>query len=122
MNAAPSSPHRPLALLLSMAHTRLELAALDFEANIADSVTAAGMGVAALVLALIGFAFAGLVLIAFFWDTHRLIATAATTGGYFALALFLAFFARRRWKSRRPAFAAVLHEMARDREALRGGP
>ena len=42
MNDSTTHEFRPIALLASMAHTRLELAALDVEAHVADSVGASG--------------------------------------------------------------------------------
>lgn len=112
--------HGPVALLAAMAHTRLELAALDVEAHVADTVRAMAIGFASLVAALIALAFVGVSVIAYFWDTHRLVAAASTTGGYLVLALLLLVRARGRWQTRRPAFAAVLRELERDRDALRG--
>jgi uncharacterized membrane protein YqjE len=110
----------PFALLASMMHTRLELAALDLETHLADTAAAMATGFAALVAALTAFAFVGITVIAIFWDTHRLLVTALTTAAYILLALLLLARARARWKSRRPAFAAVLRELERDRDALRG--
>lgn len=115
-------PHGPLSLLAAMAHTRLELAAIDVEAHVADTVRAMAIGFASLVAALIALAFIGISVIAYYWDTHRLAATAATTGGYLLLALLLLARARGRWHARRPAFAAVLRELERDRDALRDLP
>lgn len=112
--------HGPVALLASMVHTRLELAALDVEAHVADTVRAMAIGFASLVAALIALAFVGVSVIAFYWDTHRLAAAASTTGGYLVLALLLLVRARGRWQARRPALAAVLRELERDRDALRG--
>ena len=113
---------RPIALLTSMAHTRLELAAMDIEANVADSVQAGIMGLAALLLTLIASGFAGVAVIAIFWDSHRILAASLTTSTYLVLAAIFAVAARARWKARRPAFEAVLHELARDRDALRDRP
>ena len=110
----------PGSLLTSMARTRLELAALDVEAHVASTVGALAVGAAALLIALIGAAFIGLAVIVYFWDTQRLLATGIVTAGYLALALSLAVAARARWRSRPPAFAAVMRELERDRDALRG--
>jgi len=107
------------SLLSSMARTRFELAALDLEAHVAATLAAIASGVVALVLALVAFGFVGIAIIAIFWDTHRVIATVATTSGYVILALSVAAIARARWKSRPPAFDGTLHELALDREALR---
>lgn len=121
LHTAAAPGHGPAALLASMAHTRLELAAIDLEAHVAASVGALLAGLAALVIALIGFAFVGVTVIAIFWDSHRMAAAIGTTIGYVCVAAALGWAARARWNSRPPAFAAVLHELERDREALRAG-
>jgi uncharacterized membrane protein YqjE len=123
MSALPEAPVREqgsLELLSSMARTRLELATLDLEAHVAATVGAMASGFAALVLALVAFAFVGIALIAIFWDTHRVIATVSTTLGYCVVALGVAAHARALWRSRPPALEGTLHELALDREALRG--
>ncbi len=113
------SPQGPLSLVASMAHTRLELASIDLQRHIAATLAALLMGLAAFVLALIAFAFIGVAVIAFFWDTHRVVATVATTLSYAGLATAMTWYARARWRARPPAFAAVLRELELDAEALR---
>lgn len=123
MSAVPEAPAHEqgsLELLSSMAHTRLELAALDLEAHFAATAGAVASGFAALVLALVAFAFLGIAIIAIFWDSHRVLATVCTTLGYCAVALGVAAHARARWRSRPPALEGTLRELALDREALRG--
>ena len=85
MNAATDQPapeQGSLDLLSSMARTRLELAALDIEAHVTATLSAIASGVVALVLALVAFGFVGIAIVAIFWDTHRVLATLATTAGY----------------------------------------
>lgn len=108
------------SLLASMTHTRLELAALDIEAHVAATLKAIATGVVALVLGLIALGFVGIAVIALFWDTHRVVATLATTFGYITLAGAMALTARARWNSRPPALAATLEELKLDREAFKG--
>jgi uncharacterized membrane protein YqjE len=123
MNATPDTvpaPQGSLDLLSAMARTRFELAALDFEAHVSATLAAIASGVVALVLALVAFGFVGVAVIALFWDSHRVIATLATTLAYLSLASGVAAYASARWKSRPPAFDGMLRELALDREALRG--
>jgi uncharacterized membrane protein YqjE len=110
----------PGSLLSSMARTRLELALLDLETHVGRTVGALALGFAALVIVLIAAGFIGLTVIVYFWDTHRLIAAVLVTSSYLALAAAFAATARSRWLSRPPAFAAVLRELERDRDSLRG--
>ena len=108
-----------LDLLAAMASTRLELAATDLEEHLGATAASAGYAVAAFVVALIALAFAGVVVIAVFWDTHRIVASVATLLGYVLVAFAFAARARSRWRARPPAFAATLRELELDREAVR---
>src|SRR4051812_7226516 len=76
MNSTPQEQHAagPAALLAAMVHTRLELAAIDLESHVAATAGALLIGVTAMVVALVAFAFAGVAVIAIFWETHRLAA------------------------------------------------
>ena len=109
MNAQRETPsrHGVLPLLMSMFGTRLELAALDVEE------LAQAMGTSLMT------AFVAVVLvIAFFWDTHRVAAAAAITLCYAILAAFVALRAREHWISRPAAFAGTLRELELDGEAF----
>ena len=114
-----SSDEGMLDLLAAMASTRLELAASDLEDHLGATATAVGYAIAAFILALIALAFAGVVIIAIFWDTHRVVASLATLAGYVVIALAFVGRARARWRARPPAFAATLRELELDREAVR---
>ncbi len=112
----------PLSVVVSMARTRLELAATDLEAHVAATLAALAVGIVALVSGLIAFGFVGIAVIALFWDSHRVAATLATTAAYITLALVFLALARSRWKARPAPFDATLRELELDREALRVHP
>lgn len=120
MNAEPTTHSGPavLPLLMSMLGTRLELAAIDLEDLGQAVVTSFMTAFVAVVLGLIAFAFAGVAVIVFFWDTHRIAAAAGTTLCYTMLATFVALRARARWLSRPAAFAGTLRELELDGEAF----
>ncbi|MEO8018845.1 MAG: phage holin family protein [Pseudomonadota bacterium] len=123
MNAAThaASPEQGLgSLLVSMAGTRLELAALDLQANLERTFASLMVSFVAVVIALIAFAFIGVAVIVIYWDTHRVLAAVATTAGYLALAVVFGSYARALWNSRPAVFAAALRQLELDREALRG--
>lgn len=122
MNMQPDAETQPaiLPILLSMLGTRMELAATDAEAHLQAVFTSLMTAFAAVVLGLIGFAFVGIAVIVFFWETHRVSAAVGVMLGYVALATALAFHARSRWRTRPSAFAATLRELALDAEAFRG--
>ena len=108
-----------LDLLAAMAATRLELAATDLEAHLGATAASVGLAIAAFVMALVALTFAGVVVIAIFWDTHRVVASVAALCGYVLIALACVTSARARWRSRPPAFEATLRELELDREAIR---
>jgi uncharacterized membrane protein YqjE len=116
----PTSSRRdPLTLLTAMARTRLELASLDVQAHLTATFASFAFGFAAVVVALIALAFAGIAVIAAFWDLHRVLAAALVTAAYLIAAWLLGLRARAAWRSRPDPLAAMLHEIELDREAVR---
>jgi uncharacterized membrane protein YqjE len=109
----------PLTLLMSMLGTRLELAAIDVEAHMRGTLVALMTAFVAVVLGLIAFAFIGIGVIVFFWETHRVAAATAVTLAYVVLAAMSASLARAKWNARPAPLAATIHEIGLDREALR---
>ena len=104
--------------LLGLGRTRLELAAVEFEearARAAERlvlVLVAGLCFALAVLA------ASLLVVALFWDTHRIAALCALTIVYALLGLVALWRIALQRKTEKPAFAATLAELERDREWL----
>jgi uncharacterized membrane protein YqjE len=122
MNDQPQPPRYargPASLLAAMVHTRLELATMDMEAYVAGTLASMGLAFAALVLGLVAFAFVGIAVIAVFWDTHRVIATVATTAVYLLIALTVALIARSRWRGRPRPHESTQGEIELDRDAVR---
>jgi uncharacterized membrane protein YqjE len=114
-----SSRRDPLALLAAMARTRLELVSLDVQAHLTATFRSFAFGFAALIVALIALAFAGIAVIAAFWDSHRVLAAALVMLAYLLVAGLLGLRARAAWQSRPEPLAAMLHEIELDREAVR---
>ena len=112
--------HGILPLLMSMAGTRLELAAIDIESHAQATLTALMMAFASVLFGLIAFAFIGVAVIVFFWETHRVAAAVGVMLAYVAFAAVLAFRARSRWKTRPAALAATMHQLDLDTQAFRG--
>jgi uncharacterized membrane protein YqjE len=115
----PRYARGPASLLTAMLHTRLELATMDVEAYVAGTIASMGLAFAALVLGLVAVAFIGVAVIAVFWDTHRVIATLATTTAYVLIALTVALVARSRWRARPRPLESTLNELELDRDAVR---
>ena len=121
MKSSIEEPQRGvLPLLISMVGTRLELAAIDVEAHAQKTFAALMMAFAAVVLALIAFAFIGVAVIVYFWETHRVAAATGVMLGYVAFAAVFAFAARSGWRTRPAALAATMHELELDAQAFRG--
>lgn len=111
---------RIFATLVTLLHTRLELATVEFEDEVRRFAeilawTLAGVlagGFAVLLLALT-------VVIAF-WDGHRLLAASLVTLAFVAMALAAALVVRRKIRDRPPLLAATIAELKRDAQAIEG--
>ncbi len=108
------------ATLLELIGTRAELAVVELREHgqrRSEELVLLLVGSLFLFLAIL---FASLLVVTFFWDTHRL----AAVGGIALLDLGMAAFAFARLREWRrtspPAFEATLRELAADRELLRG--
>lgn len=115
----PVSKHGIAPLLMSMIGTRLELAAIDVESHLQATLASLLAAFVAVVLALIAFAFIGVAVIVYFWDTHRVAAAVGALLAYVAFAAIVAAVARSVWKARPAPLAATMHELELDREAFR---
>jgi uncharacterized membrane protein YqjE len=106
------------AALLGLGRTRLELAALEFEEVRARTAE----NLALLLVAAISLAFtilaASMLVVAYFWDTHRIESLVALTAAYALIALFAMWRLAARRRADTPAFAATLAELERDRARL----
>lgn len=107
-----------VATLVAMAHTRVELFGTELEEEIRRVVVLLLGGVLVLALASLALVFSGLVVIAAYWDTHRLAATVGVAIGFIVLAAvsYLAVRARTRRQSR--LLSSTLDELERDLELL----
>jgi uncharacterized membrane protein YqjE len=125
----PEAPGRPagglfdslralLATLVAMAHTRVELFGTEIEEEVRRVIELLLGGLVVLALASLALLFAGLVVVAAYWDTHRLAATVGVAIGFTVLAVasYLAVRARTRRRSR--VLASTLDELERDLELL----
>jgi uncharacterized membrane protein YqjE len=106
------------ASLLGLAHTRLELVAVEF-----DEVRERTIAQLVLLLAVIlSFAFALLaastLVVVFFWDTHPIAALCAVALAYLLIGLFALWRLSVRSQADAPPFAATLAEFERDRAWL----
>ncbi len=107
------------ATLVAVFHTRLELLVTEIEeerVRLLDLLLWAAaalfcLGVAVLLLVLL--------LIAVFWDTHRIAVIATLVAVFLAAGICIAAGARNRMHARSRLFSASLDELARDKDQLR---
>jgi uncharacterized membrane protein YqjE len=107
-----------LATIAGLAHTRVELLTTEVQEEIHRVGEIMVWSLVAVLAAGIGLFLAALVVIFLFWDTHRLYASAAVTGAFFAIALVAALTLRAKVRSRPKLLEATLAELAKDREQL----
>ncbi len=116
-----SSLRRFAATLVEAFRTRLQLASVELEEEVRSLLTAAAWVLAALFLLALGVLLGVLLVVAAFWDTHRLLVLGLLAGGFLSGgALILAVLAHRA-RNRPPFLSATLGELAKDRDVLRGG-
>ena len=125
----PDAPGRPaaglfdslrtlLATLVAMAQTRVELFGTEIEEEVRRVIVLLLGSVAVLALASLALLFSGLVVIAAYWDTHRVAAAVCVALFFSALSIaaYLAVRARTRRRSR--LLSSTLDELERDLELL----
>ena len=108
-----------LADLISLGQTRFELFSVELREELARLGTLLLGGLAVLVLALLGVAFAALALIIAVDAEHRLLAACLVAAGFIAAAALLGWTVLRFARAKRRAFGATLAELARDYEAIK---
>ena len=106
------------ATLVAIAHTRLELLSTDLEEHREQLFSLLVLTLAALFFIGIGVVLATIVLVAAFWDTHRLLVLGSLAGFYLAAGLAAWAFARHKARTKPRLFAASLAELLKDRQQL----
>jgi uncharacterized membrane protein YqjE len=107
-----------LATLAAMAHTRVELFGTEIEQELHRIVALVVGGMVVLALSSLALLFCALVLIAIFWDTHRLAAVVLVAAGFSALALVSFGVVRARTRRQSRLLASTLGELERDLQQL----
>jgi uncharacterized membrane protein YqjE len=107
-----------MATAIGIAQTRLELLSTELQQEVHRAAEILVWTLVALLAALIGLFMLALVIIFIFWDTHRIVASLAVTGGLVLIALTAALILRAKVRSRPRLFDATLTELAKDRASL----
>ena len=107
-----------IATLVAMAHTRIELFGTEVEEELQRVLALAAGAVIVLVLATLALLFSGLVVIAAYWDTHRMAAAVCVAIGFSTLAVVSYFVVRKQTRRRSRLLSATLAELEHDLEKL----
>ena len=118
---APLASLRSLgAAFVALLGTRAELAVVELREEGERRKDQVVVALAAAIFALLALVCATLLVVVFFWDTHRLAALGGVTILHAALGAWAIATLRGMARSAPPPFAATLAELARDREMLGG--
>jgi len=109
------------ASLVGIVHTRLALLSNDL-AEERTRLTACWVGILlALFCVGVGVVLLAVLIVAAFWDTHRLLALGGLSGVFLAAGLGAGAFTLHRNRARPRPFEASLAELAKDRQQLTSG-
>ena len=106
------------ATLVAMAQTRLELLSTDLEEEREHFFSLLVLSLATLFFLGVGMVLAAILLVAVFWDTHRLLVLGSLAGLFLAAGLAAWLFAKNKTKRKPRLFAASLSELLKDRQQL----
>lgn len=115
-----ASLRRALATLLTLVHTRLELAAVELEQQIEHAAGVLLWSIAAIFFGGLSVLVLALTIVIAFWDEHRLLAASLVTLGLALASLIATLVVRARLRNRPRFLAATAAELRADSAALRG--
>ena len=108
--------------LVAIAHTRLELLSTDLEEEREHLLSLLALSLAALFCLGVGVLLATILLVATFWDTHRLLVLGSLAGFFLAAGMAAFGFAMHKARTKPRLFAASLLELFKDRQQLESRP
>lgn len=106
--------------LLAMLQTRVELLTTEISEDVERGVRILLWGLVAVLAAVLALLLAGVTVIVYFWETHRIAAALGVTGAFLLLAAVAAALARARLHEKPRLLDATRTELMRDVSALRG--
>lgn len=104
--------------LVAIAHTRLDLLSTDLEEEREHLLSLMLLALTALFCLVVGVVLATILLVAAFWETHRLLVIGLLAGSFLAGGGGLVAFAVHKAKAKPRLFAASLMELLKDRQQL----
>ena len=111
---------RILLMVVTLAHTRLELATVEIEEEARRLTGVLLWAVAGVLCAGFGVLLLALTVVIAFWEGHRLLASVLVTFAFFGVAVAAGIVVRRRLRERPRLLAATIGELKRDARALQG--
>jgi uncharacterized membrane protein YqjE len=106
------------ATLVATAHTRLDLLSTDLEEGRAHMLSLLVLVLVALFCLGVGVVLAAILLVAAFWDTHRLLVLGSLAGFFLAASMAAGAYAMHKTRTKPRLFAASLTELLKDRQQL----
>jgi uncharacterized membrane protein YqjE len=105
--------------LLATAQTRVELLTTELSEDVERGIRILLWGFVALLAGILGALLAGITLILYFWDTHRLGAAVGVTLAFLLLAVVAGWVSRERLREKPRLLDATRSELRQDVETLR---
>ena len=105
--------------LLAVVQTRVELLTTEISEDVERGVRILLWGLVAVLAAVLGLLLAGITLIIYYWDTHRVTAAVGVTIAFMVLSAVAAWVARARLHEKPKLLDATRTELRRDVAALR---
>ena len=113
------SATRLCGTLLAMLQTRVELLTTEISEDVERGVRILLWGLVAMLAAVLSLLLAGITLIVYYWDTHRMGAAIGVTAAFLVLSAVAAWIARARLHEKPRLLDASRTELRRDVAALR---
>jgi uncharacterized membrane protein YqjE len=107
--------------LISIVHTRLELLSTDIAEERDHFTTLLVLVLVALFCLGFGAVLLAMLIVAVFWDSHRLVALGGLTGFFLIAGAAVGWIAMHKVRTRPRLFAASLAELSKDRQHLTSG-
>lgn len=106
------------ATLVAIVHTRLDLLSTDLEEDRQYLLSLLVLSLLVLFFLGVGLLLATLLLVAFYWDTHRLLVLGTLAGGFITIGLCTFGFALHKMRTKPRLFTASLLELFKDHQQL----
>ena len=108
--------------LVGIVHTRLELLSVDITEEREHHTSMLVLGLVALFCFGVGIVLLSILIVAAFWESHRLVALGGLAGLFLATGAGVGWFALHKVRTKPRLFEASLAELVKDRQQLKAEP